>query len=131
MKTFLVSLLSVSALLLFTALTPASRADEWNKSTSITFDNPMEIPGQVLPAGTYVFKTLDNTVAQNIVQVWNGDQTQLVATLHVVPEYVHEPYDTVVFNSDHSGSVARLDSWFYPGDNNGFQFNYGMSPTPR
>ena len=31
----------------------SARADEWNKKTVLTFTQPFEIPGKVLPAGTY------------------------------------------------------------------------------
>jgi hypothetical protein len=36
------------------------KADEWNKKTIVTFDQDVEIPGWVLPAGTYVFKLLNS-----------------------------------------------------------------------
>ena len=32
------------------------RADEWDKKTIVSFSAPVQIPGTVLPAGTYVFK---------------------------------------------------------------------------
>ena len=34
----------------------AVRADEWNKQTVLTFSQPVELPGRVLPAGTSMFK---------------------------------------------------------------------------
>ena len=30
------------------------RADQWNKATKLTFSQPIEIPGKVLPAGTAI-----------------------------------------------------------------------------
>src|ERR1700756_530851 len=36
------------------------RADEWDKKTIVSFSAPVQIPGTVLPAGTYVFKVADN-----------------------------------------------------------------------
>jgi len=34
---------------------PGARADQWDKKkTIVTFNDAVEIPGQVLPAGTYV-----------------------------------------------------------------------------
>ncbi len=38
------------------SLAPAARADEWNKETIVTFSGPVQVPGKVLEAGTYVFK---------------------------------------------------------------------------
>jgi hypothetical protein len=34
---------------------PKSRADEWDKMTIVTVSQPIQVPGKVLPAGTYVF----------------------------------------------------------------------------
>jgi hypothetical protein len=33
-----------------------AHADELDQTTILTFSQPVEIPGQVLPAGTYVLK---------------------------------------------------------------------------
>jgi hypothetical protein len=66
-KLFAVSL----GLLMFCALLiPVARADEWNQATKITFTAPVEIPGKVLPAGTYWFKLLNDDPDRNVVQVW-------------------------------------------------------------
>ena len=60
---------------------PAARADEWNRKTTMNFSEPVEIPGVhlkgwgVLPAGTYVFKILDSQADRHIVQIFNADET--------------------------------------------------------
>ncbi len=66
----MVTLFSVCLLIL--VLSPIARADEWNKATILTFSEPVEIPGRVLPAGTYQFKLFDSTSNRNIVQVFDG-----------------------------------------------------------
>ena len=48
---------------------PQARADEWNQKTVFTFSGPVEIPGQVLQPGTYVFKLADSASDRNIVEV--------------------------------------------------------------
>ena len=35
---------------------PAARADQSNQATKVTFSQPVQIPGRVLPAGTYWFE---------------------------------------------------------------------------
>ena len=63
MKLFKVLTAIGSLALLALVLTPGLKADNdvWNKKTTMTFSQPFEIPGgQVLPAGTYVFKLLDS-----------------------------------------------------------------------
>jgi hypothetical protein len=51
----------------------SARADEFNKLTILTFSQPVEIPGHVLPAGTYRFQLADSMGDRHIVQVFNAD----------------------------------------------------------
>jgi len=108
---------------------PAARADEWDKQTVLTFNEPVEIPGQVLLAGTYVFKLLDSPSDRTIVQIFTEDQQHLLATVMAVPDYRVEPKgNTVVtFEERPAGSPEALHSWFYPGDNYGVEFVYPKS----
>ena len=55
---------------------PTARADEWDKRTVMTFNEPVEMPGQVLPAGTYVFKLADLQADRTVVQTFTEDQSQ-------------------------------------------------------
>jgi hypothetical protein len=41
---------------------PFAKADEWDKQTIVTFNKPVEVPGSVLRAGTYVFKLAEQSV---------------------------------------------------------------------
>jgi len=110
---------------------PAAKADEWDKRTVLTFKEPVEIPGKVLPAGTYVFKLADSQSDRNIVQIFTEDQKTLLATIMAIPTYRVEPTgDTLVtFEERPSGSPVALHKWFYPGDNYGFEFVYPKSET--
>ena len=112
-----------------TLFAPAARADEWDKLTVMTFNEPVEIPGKVLPAGTYVFKLLDSQSDRNIVQIFTEDQKQLVATVMAIPDYRTEPAGktVVTFEERPSGSPEALHSWFYPGENYGVEFVYKKS----
>src|SRR5258707_5583870 len=69
----------------------AAHADESDQSTAITFSQPIQIPGLVLPAGTYLFKLADSNSNQNIVQVFNADGTVLYATLQTIAPEPQEP----------------------------------------
>lgn len=108
---------------------PAARADDWDKLTVMTFNEPVEIPGKVLQAGTYVFKLLDSPSDRNVVQIFTEDQKQLVATIMAIPDYRDEPAGKTIMTFDErpSGSPEALHSWFYPGDNYGFEFVYKKS----
>ncbi len=108
------------------ALAPLAKASEWDKRTVVTFGSPVEIPGKVLPAGTYVMRLADNTGNRTVVQFYNQDETALIATVLAVPDYREEPRgDTVItFDERRADSPQALRSWFYPGDTFGLQFVY-------
>jgi len=114
------------------ALSPAARADEWNRKTVITFSGPVEIPGvhlkgwAVLPAGTYVFKILDSTGDRHIVQIFNEDQTQVLATILAIPNYRLQATDqtVVTFRERPAGEPEAIRAWFYPGRTYGEEFVY-------
>ena len=112
--------------LLGATLAPGAKADEWNKKTIMTFSQPVEIPGQILPAGTYTFKLLDSPSDRHIVQIFNADGTQLVTTILAINNYRLKPTgDTVVKFAERSGdNPEALKAWFYPGDNFGQEFVY-------
>jgi len=73
MQTLRVVVLAVCTVLitmLFGAvLAPGARADQWDRKTIVTFNDSVEIPRQVLPAGTYVFKLADSPGDRHIVQI--------------------------------------------------------------
>jgi hypothetical protein len=104
----------------------AARADNWDKKTIVTFSDSVEIPGQVQPAGTYVFKLANSASDRHIVQIWNGDETQILATILAIPNYRLDPSDGTIFEFDErrGDSPMALHIWFYPGDNTGQEFVY-------
>lgn len=102
------------------------RADEWNKRTVVTFNQPVELPHIVLPPGTYVFKLLDSTSDRHIVQIFNKEETHIFATILAIPNYRLEPTGETVmkFTERAAGSPQAMRAWFYPGDNFGQEFVY-------
>lgn len=111
-------------------LTSQLNADDWDKLTTVKFSEPVEIPGQVLPAGTYVFKLLDSQSSRNIVQIFDAKQKKLYASVLAVPDYRLKPKDKTVitFEERAADSPEAIQAWFYPGDNYGQQFVY---PTEK
>jgi hypothetical protein len=47
----------------------------------VTFIEPMKISGTILLPGRYVFRLLDPGSARNYVEIFNEDQTRLVAEI--------------------------------------------------
>ncbi|HYM12741.1 MAG TPA: hypothetical protein VEU62_18530 [Bryobacterales bacterium] len=102
------------------------QADQWNKKTTMTFSQPVEIPGMVLPAGTYVFKLADSLSNRHIVQVFNADETHIYATILAIPDYRLQPTgETIVRFGERAASAPQgVKAWFYPGDSFGQEFVY-------
>jgi len=108
------------------AMIPAVQADEWDQKTVFTFSAPVEIPGQVLLSGTYVFKLAESSSDRNIVQVFNKDESHLYGTFLAIPDYRIKPADRPIITFDERpvGSPEAVKAWFYPGENYGHDFVY-------
>jgi outer membrane protein OmpA-like peptidoglycan-associated protein len=119
-------LVATFAVAVFCSSWPISAsADEWNKATRLTFNQPVEVPGLVLPAGTYVFKRVDS----HVVEILNAEQTHVYATLETIPGYRTDPSDktVIIFEERQQGSPEAIKSWFYPGEIAGEEFVYASS----
>src|ERR1039457_936260 len=111
---------------------PGVKADEWNRKTTMTFSGPVEIPGVhlqgfgVLPAGTYVFKIMDSQSDRHIVQIFNQDETRILATILAITNYRLKVTDksVITFRERPAGEPEALRAWFYPGQNFGEEFVY-------
>jgi len=103
-----------------------AHADPWDQASTITFSEPIQIPGQVLPAGTYLFKVASGDSDRNTVQIYNADRTVLYATLQTISTERREPTgDTAVtFAEQGAGKPEVLLKWFYPGRDIGNEFLY-------
>jgi hypothetical protein len=117
----------VGLIIAFTAFFElAAHADESDQATTITFNQPIQIPGQVLPAGTYFIKLLNSSSNRNIVQISNSGQTHLYATLQTVATERQDPYGdtTITLAEQGAGKPDALLKWFYPGNVTGHEFLY-------
>src|SRR5580692_4471384 len=68
-----------------------AQADQWDKKTVLTIDQPMQVRETLLQPGKYVFKLLDSNSDRHIVQIFNADQTHLINTILAIPNYRLEP----------------------------------------
>jgi hypothetical protein len=112
--------------LLVASAAPQLRASEFDKKTIISFSAPVEISGQILPAGTYVFTTLGEN--RDVVRVMNRDENRVYATVLAAPiETSVIPDHARIELSEGSGNAPEaIHAWFYPGDSLGWEF-----PSPQ
>jgi len=111
---------------LFGAFSSISRADAGNKKTYVTFHEPVEVPGAVLPPGKYVMKLLDSPSNRHVVQIAGEDEKRVYSTILAIPNSRPQPTDRTVltFYEMPAGQPQVLRAWFYPGDSQGQGFTY-------
>ena len=120
---------ALCAALLCAAFVPGARADQFNKKVIVTFSMAVGVPGRVLPAGTYVFKLVDGIAVEHVVQIWNEEETELLATAMTIPITRSEsPAQSIFAFEDPVGkSPLAIKAWFYPGDKTGEEFVYSRT----
>lgn len=100
----------------------AAHADEADEATTITFSAPVQIPGRVLPAGTYVFQQAGSEDL-NLVQIFNANHSVLYATLETVSAERTKPTaHTAITLAEPESQTSVLVKWFYPGRVTGHEF---------
>jgi hypothetical protein len=106
-----------------------AQADVWNQKTKVTFSQPVEVPGQTLPAGTYWFVLANSGTDRNIVQIFSQDWSMLYATVFTVPSDRQSPPDDTLLTlaKRESNGTPALVKWFYPGETTGHEFEYSKS----
>ena len=114
-------------LLAFAIILPAARADEYDQASQLTFSQPVQIPGRVLPAGTYWFVLADVSIAnRNIIHIFNSDRSTLHATVSTITAERAQSSDrtALTFAERDSTQPSAILDWFYPGRKTGHEFVY-------
>lgn len=115
------------------ALAPNIQADDWNKKTTLTITEPLQVPSCCTPGhtvtlqpGEYVIALVDSLSDRHIVRIFDKDQEHVITTILAIPNYRLEPTGKTVFQfwEVPAGQPRALRAWFYPGDNFGQEFAY-------
>jgi len=115
------------------ALLPNLQADEWNKKTNLTVNEPLEVPSccapghtVILQPGEYVIALVDSQSDRHIVRIFDKDQKNVITTILAIPNYRLRPTGQTVLGywEVPAGQPRALRAWFYPGDNFGQEFAY-------
>jgi len=101
------------------------RADEWNKLTILTVNQPIQIYDTYLGPGKYVLK-LAHAPDRHAVEIFNSDQSRLIGTVMANPTFRLEVTDKPDFRywETPAGTVKALRMWYYPGATFGAEFRY-------
>jgi hypothetical protein len=100
-------------------------ADEWDRRTILTFSQAVEIPGKILPAGTYAFQLADSPASRHVVQVFD-QHGRIVAMLFTIPAASLRASEgtRILFAEQRAGAPFPIKEWFYPGHRSGEEFIY-------
>jgi len=103
-----------------------AQADQWDKKTILTVDQPIQVTETLLEPGQYVLKLMDSNADRHVVQIFNSDQTRIIDTVLAIPNYRLRPtgHSRFAFWETPPGNAKALRAWFYPGDNFGQEFRY-------
>ncbi len=127
-KSTMIVMLSLFMAMAVTAV--VAYADEFDQAMKLTFSQPIAIPGQVLPAGTYWFMypnhgNLDNPT---VMQVFDADRKKVLATLSVASNEQSQPSGEVIVTlADRSPKPQALLKLTYPGREIGHTFEVSYS----
>jgi hypothetical protein len=111
------SSLAAAAGLYSLLLAPLAQVDTWNHKTKFEFSEPVELPGKVLPAGTYIFKLMNSDSDCYIVQVFNADETQIQGTFLTLSDKRMKATGKTVSRSAEPRKGSWLGSFPAPDDN--------------
>ena len=113
-------LLSVSAFFV-----PSMRADDSNKETRITLNQPLQVQSMLLAPGQYVFKLTEPDAAHGVVSIYSADGARLEGIIMGWSAYRTDAGDKRLFtiSQPEGNQPAKLQTWFYPGDNFGVEFS--------
>lgn len=111
-----------------TLLAGKARADEANQTVKVKFSEAVQIPGQVLPAGTYLFVIAD-TQDRQIVQILSEDRSKSFGFVQTMNRERAETTGGVTFTLAERGAAepAAVIAWFYPGQTTGHEFVYSRN----
>jgi hypothetical protein len=116
----------LALLFAFLIVLPAARADQANQATRVTFSQAVQIPGCVLPAGTYWFILPEDVNEHYQVRIFNADRTMLYATVltNDAQRVRTTGHSAFTFAERGSSQPQAIVTWFYPGNTTGHEFLY-------
>ena len=125
------SILGVLALVAITASLASAQGTTANKQTFLTFSGTVQVPGAMLPKGTYVFRIADPDT-QRVWQVLDKSQRHVLAQFY----YVRTGDRTIAemnaahgrpvvhFHETAQGVTPAIKVLYYPTDMAGAEFLY-------
>jgi hypothetical protein len=102
-------------------------ADSPERTTYLTFSQPVQLPGVSLGAGTYIFEVANPMTAGNVVRVLSRDRRTayfMGFTRAVERPRGLSPEAAVSLGESAAGVTPRITAWWPIGESSGHRFIY-------
>jgi|ERR1051326_1243068 hypothetical protein len=124
------NLLSIVFAVVFAcAALPLASAEQANQLTKVTFTQSVEIPGRVLPAGTYWLELVGDTFNRNTVRIYSADMSTVYLTQVTVSNQHQNRADgtAITFAERNASQPEALLEWRCSGEAVGHEFQYNKT----
>jgi len=115
------------ALLALSAGSPANAIGTLNKTTYLTFNRPVRLPGVTLGTGTYVFEIVNPTSTADVVAVFSRDHRHsyfLGLTRGVARPAGARGESPITFGEAARDEAVPITAWYPLGESIGREFLY-------
>lgn len=110
------------------AVAPRVQAQDESRSMEITFSQSVQIPGRILPPGTYIFQRRMVGVGanENMIQILNAADSRVIAFIQTIPATRKNISGDIelTFATNLEGQPPALVSCSLPGSLGGHEFLY-------
>jgi len=121
------AMLASAAALIWCLSASTATADDYNRRTILTIDQPLVIPGGTLTPGTYTFILSNPESSRDVVNILREDGTPVISAHVTRVSRNNDNRDLALFVAlNENGAMPMMKGWFYPGDRDGYQFVYPM-----
>ena len=125
---------AAAMLLTMSAMPSLAQGQPMDARTEFTFNQPIDLPGVTLPAGTYIFRFVDGTTGRKVMQVQAKDASSKTYGMFLtINAQRPTPSDDAElrFLETPAGQPAAVKTWWYPGNTIGREFIYPKSQAIR
>lgn len=104
----------------------AAGAQVLDERTTLTFSEPVKVPGATLAPGTYVFELADPDSTPHVIRIRMEGTDDVVTMAEAIPTTREDEASNTVlqFNPTEEGAPAAIEAWFYPDSTHGHRFVY-------
>lgn len=118
--------IALLATTLLVAIPSPVAAGQWSHRTTLTFSEPVKVPGTTLPAGTYVFELVNPASSSDVVKITDSAGSKVYALVTAVPTIRPDRTEDVIllFTPMDKSSMPAIRGWYPPGGRHGHLFLY-------